>query len=162
MDAYNVLLGEILIQRKNITRSQLEEALALQKKGRCAHRNGQAASPFWNELENDFIGEILVKLGYLDERDIVVALVIQLGLPYIAVNKYAIDPAIVRLIPLEVAQKERVIALDRIGDILSVVMINPLTQEKKEFLESLTRCSIVTFISTKTEIQEAIARHYRT
>src|ERR1039457_2313955 len=114
MDAYKVLLGEILIQRQKITREQLDGALQVQKE------------------KGGFLGEVLVGLGALDERDIVVALVIQCGLPYIAVNKYAIDPQIVRLIPKEIAQKEKVIALDRIGEILSVVMVNPLTDEKKE------------------------------
>ena len=108
MDAYKVLLGEILIQRKLITREQLDAALQTQKE------------------KGGFLGEILVNAGLLDARDIVVALVIQCGLPYIAVNKYAIDPQIVRLIPQEVAQKEKVIALDRIGEILSVVMVRIL------------------------------------
>ena len=142
MDAYKVLLGEILIQRNRATREQVEKALKIQKE------------------KGGFIGEILVNLGVLDERDIVVALVIQCGLPYIAVNKYTIDPQIVRLIPREVAQKEKVIALDRIGEILSVVMLNPLTDEKKDYLEALTKCKVVTFISTKSEIEEAIARNY--
>ena len=142
MDAYKVLLGEILIQRKRITQEQLGSALQIQKE------------------KGGFLGEILVNLGLLDERYIVVALVIQCGLPYIAVNKYAIDPQIVRLIPKEVALKEKVIALDRIGEILSVVMVNPLTDEKKNYLESLTKCRVATFISTKSEIEEAIARNY--
>ena len=142
MDAYKVLLGEILIQRKKITREQLDAALGVQKE------------------KGGFLGEIFVNMGLLDERDIVVALVVQCGLPYIAVNKYAIDSNIVRLIPKEVAQKERVIALDRIGEILSVVMMNPLTEEKKQYLESLTGCRVATFISTKAEIEEAIARNY--
>ena len=142
MDAYKVLLGEILIQRKRITRQQLEDALGTQK------------------VKGGFIGEVLVNMGIIDERDIVVALVIQCGLPYIAVNKYTIDPDIVHLIPKEVAQKEKVIALDRIGEILSVVMVNPLSEEKKSYLEMLTKCRIATFISTKTEIEEAIARNY--
>jgi len=142
MDAYKVLLGEILIQRKKITREQLESALQAQKQ------------------KGGFIGEILVNFGLLDERDIVVALVIQYGLPYIAVNKYTIDPQIVSLIPKEVAQKEKVIALDRIGEILSVVMASPLTDDKKKYLETLTKCQIATFISTKAEIEEAIARNY--
>ena len=142
MDAYKVLLGEILIQRNRVTREQVEGALKIQKE------------------KGGFIGEILVNLGILDERDIVVALVIQCGLSYIAVNKYTIDPQIVRLIPQEVAQKEKVIALDRIGEILSVVMLNPLTDEKKNYLEALTKCKVVTFISTKSEIEEAIARNY--
>jgi len=142
MDAYKVLLGEILIQRKKITREQLEAALQTQKQ------------------KGGFIGEILVNLGVLDERDIVVALVIQCGLPYIAVNKYTINPQVLHLIPKEVAQKEKVIALDRIGEILSVVMVNPLTDEKKSFFEMLTKCRLATFISTKGEIEEAIARNY--
>lgn len=142
MDAYKVLLGEILIQRKRITREQLEAALQSQKQ------------------KGGIIGEILVGLGLVEERDIVVALVIQCGLPYIAVNKYTIEPQVVRLIPKELAQKEKVIALDRIGDILSVVMCNPLTEDKKTQLESLTKCRIATFISTKSEIEEAIAKNY--
>jgi type IV pilus assembly protein PilB len=142
MDAYKVLLGEILIQRKKITREQLDSALQAQKQ------------------KGALLGEILVGFGLLDERDIVVALVIQCGLPYIAVNKYTLDPQIVRLIPKEVAEKEKVIALDRIGDILSVVMVNPLTDEKKNYLENLTKCRIATFISTKAEIEEAISRNY--
>jgi len=142
MDAYKVLLGEILIQRKKITREQLESALQAQKE------------------KGGFIGEILVNFGLLDERDIVVALVIQCGLPYIAVNKYTIPSAVLRLIPKEVAQKEKVIALDRIGEILSVVMVNPLTDDKKNYLETLTKCRIAIFISTKSEIEEAIARNY--
>ncbi|MBF0511141.1 MAG: hypothetical protein HQL13_02310 [Candidatus Omnitrophica bacterium] len=142
MDAYKVLLGEILIQRKKITRSQLEEALKTQRQ------------------QGGFIGETLVKLGFVEEREVVAALVIQCGLPYIAVNKYAIDPQVTQLIPKEVACKERVIALDRIGDILSVVMVNPLNEEKKNYLEALTKCRIAAFISSSTAIQEAIVRHY--
>ena len=136
------LIGEILIKRKRITKEQLDHALEAQKK------------------ENCFLGEVLVKLGYVEERDIVAALVVQCGLPYIAVNKYSIDPEVLRLIPKEVAQKEKVIPLDRIGDVLSVVMTNPLNQERKIKLESLTKCRIATFISTKTEIEEAIIRFY--
>ena len=137
-----ILIGEILIKRKTITKEQLDHALGVQHK------------------ENGFVGEILVKLGYLEERDIVVALVVQCGLPYIAVNKYTIDKAIVNAIPKEFAQQERLIALDKIGDVLSVVMTNPLSDERKRQLEQLTGCRIATFIATKSEIEEAIHRHY--
>ena len=136
------LIGEILMKRKRITKEQLDHALNVQKQ------------------ENGFVGEILVKLGYVEERDIVVALVVQCGLPYIAVAKYAIDPAIVKLIPKETARQDMVIALDRIGDILSVVMINPLSREEKARLEAMTGCRIATFITTKSELEEAIVRNY--
>jgi len=137
-----LLLGEILMKRNRITKGQMEHALAVQKK------------------EKGFIGEILVKLGYVEERDIVVALVVQCGLPYIAVGKYTIDPAIVKMIPKETAQQERMIPLDRIGDILSVVMTNPLSPDKRSEIESRTGCRVAVFIATKSEIEEAIARNY--
>ena len=136
------LIGEILVKRNLITPKQLEEALKLQKQ------------------EKDFVGEILVRLGYLQENDIVVALMVQCGFPYIAVNKYKIDPEILKLIPEELALSMRLIPLDKVGDVLSIVMINPLTLAMKEQLEKITKCRIATFIATKTEIDEAIARWY--
>ena len=137
-----ILIGEILMNRKRITQAQLDHALEVQKK------------------ENGFVGEILVKLGYVDERDIVVALVVQCGLPYIAVNKYTIDPAVLAAIPKETVIRERLIPLDRIGGILSVVMANPLNDTKKAELEALTKSRLAIFIATKTEIDEAIAKFY--
>ncbi|MBF0489204.1 MAG: hypothetical protein HQL15_01120 [Candidatus Omnitrophica bacterium] len=137
-----ILIGEILIKRKLITQEQLDQALEVQKK------------------EGGLVGEILVKLGYIEERDIVVALVVQCELPYIAINKYLIDPKVLELIPKELAQKEKIIPLDRIGRVLSLVMVNPLSEQKKSELEALTKCRIATFISTKSEIEEAIAHHY--
>lgn len=137
------LIGEILVQRKKITAVQLEQALKIQQEGR------------------GFLGEILVKLGYLDDRDIVVALIIQCGLPYISVNKYEIDPEVIKLIPADVARTHHLIPLDRIGDVVSVVMTNPLTDGLREKLEKITSCRIATFISTQREIDEAVARFYQ-
>ena len=138
------LLGQILLKRHVITPRQLAEALKIQKKEEC------------------FIGEILVNLGYLQEIDIVVALIIQCGFPYIAVNKYDIDPQVIQLIPEEVARNLHVIPLDRVGNVLSVVMANPLNQSLKDQLQQITGCRVATFIATKTEIDEAIARFYGT
>ena len=137
------LIGEILLKRNVITRKQLEEALEIQKK------------------QDGYIGEILISLGYLQEMDIVVALIVQCGLPYIAVNKYEIDPNIVKLIPEEMARSLHLIPLDRVGGVLSVVMANPLSSSVKEQLEQMTGFRIATFIATKAEIDQAIARCYK-
>ena len=136
------LIGEILIKRNVITQQQLQEALAAQVHEKC------------------FLGEILVKRGFLEERDIVVALVVQCGFPYIAVNKCQIDPHVLQKIPKQICQESHLIPMDCVGDILSVVMTNPLTDAKRQELEGLTSCKIATFISTKTEIEQAIARWY--
>ena len=136
------LLGQILIKRNLISADQLKEALELQKK------------------EGSVLGEILVRLGYVTERDIVVALIVQCGFPYIAVNKYEIDSKVIQLISQETARKYHVMPLDRVGDVLSVVMANPLDLSMIEELENMTGCRIATFIATKAEIDEAISKWY--
>ena len=143
VSTHRPLIGEILVKRRLITLQQLNEALEVQKK------------------ETGFLGEILLKLGYLEERDIVVALVVQCSLPYIAVNKYEIDPKVLELVPEKVAKEFHAVPLDRVGDVLSMVMVNPLSEELKAQLEKITGCKIATFIATRSEINEAIARWYK-
>ena len=137
-----LFFGEILVKRNRITSDQLKEALKVQKK------------------ENSFLGEILVRLGYIEERDIVVALIMQYGFAYIAITKYNIDQNVLNLIPENFARENHVIALDRVGGVLSVVMADPLDTEVKEKLESLTQYKVAPFIATKSEIQEAIEKWY--
>ena len=132
------LIGEIFVKRKMISSEQLKQALEVQKK------------------EKGYLGDILVNLGFIDERDIVVALIIQYNLPYIAVNKYEINQSVLKLIPKEFAQKYRLIPLDCVGEVLSVVMEDPLQLPVKEEIEKMTRYRVATFISTKTEIEQAI------
>ena len=136
------LLGEILLKRNVISQEQLTHALKVQKE------------------EDGYIGEILVRLGFLEERDIVVALIVQCNVPYIAIDKYEIELSILQLIPKETAFKHFVIPLDRVGDVLSVVMSDPLNVSVKAELQRLTNCQIAPFIATKKEIEKALGRWF--
>ena len=135
-------LGEILVHKKIITPAQLANALEVQKN------------------EKGYLGETLIRLGFVDERDILVALVVQCNLPYIAVQNYDVEKGIVNLIPEALARKYHVIALDRVGNILSVVMADPLNEEIRTELIRITQCKIAPFIATRAEIEEAIKRLY--
>ncbi len=137
------LLGQILIKRGLITKEQLKDALDVQKK------------------EGGVLGELLVKLGFVTERDVVVALIVQCGFPYIAVNKYEIDLKVIELIPYKIAKQYHLVPLDRVGDVLSVVMANPLDTSVIEQIERMSECKVATFIATKTEIDDAIDRWYK-
>ena len=135
-------LGEILVARGVVTPEQLAQALEVQKK------------------EAGFIGEILVNLGYAEERDIVVALIVQCNFAYIAIDKYELDRSVISLIPEDVARKYHLIPLDRVGDVLSVVMSNPLDISVKAEIQRLTHCRVAPFIATKVEIQRALNRWF--
>ena len=135
-------LGEILIKRGLIKPDQLAKALEIQSK------------------ETGLIGEILLKLGFISETDIVVALVMQNNLPYVAINKYDLNQDVVRLIPEETARQFHVVALEKNGEVLSVVMEDPLNPIVRAKLEEVTKCRIVPFIATKTEIDQTINKWY--
>lgn len=135
-------LGDILVKRRVITPEQLAQALKIQKR------------------EQKYLGEILIQLGYLEERDIVVALVVQYNLPYIAIDRYTVDSHIVRLIPEPFLREHCIFPLDRVGEVLSVVMANPLDQAVRAELKRMTGCRIAPFIATKTEIQRAQAQWF--
>lgn len=102
-----------------------------------------------------------MNLGYVEEKDIVVALIIQCGIPYIAVNKYQIDPKLLSVFPEKLAREFHAIPFDRSGDVLDVVMTDPLNEDIKKELEFATKCKISVFIATRGEIEEAITRAYK-
>jgi type IV pilus assembly protein PilB len=135
-------LGTILIERRLITQNQLNHALRIQ------------------ERQNGLLGKILVELGYINERDIVVALVVQCHIPYIAINEYDVDASVIELVPGEIAHKYRVVPLDRVNRILSVVMADPLNIEAKIEIQNATHCRLMPFIATQGEIEKAIHRWY--
>ncbi|MBI5149890.1 MAG: hypothetical protein HZA28_03865 [Candidatus Omnitrophica bacterium] len=135
-------LGEILIDRKKITPAQLGQALGVQNK------------------EGGYIGETLIKLGFVDEQDIIAALVVQCHLPYIAVDRYEITREVIALVPREIASKHCIVPLDRVGDVLSLVMLDPLNLAVRTDVCQRTNCKVAPFISTRREIERAIDQSY--
>ncbi|HNR39466.1 MAG TPA: type II secretion system protein GspE, partial [Acidobacteriota bacterium] len=83
-------IGDLLLKEKLISPEQLNQALEHQKKygGR--------------------IGSILVELDFVTEDDITNVLSHQYGVPSINLDYFEIDPDVVKLIPLETAQKYQV------------------------------------------------------
>ncbi|MBF0594216.1 MAG: hypothetical protein HQL22_04545 [Candidatus Omnitrophica bacterium] len=137
------LIGEILVERGLVTAEALDQALEYQKK-----------------LPGVYIGEVLIRLGLLTEIDIVTALVVQCNLPFIAISKHLVDEAVIRLIPAEFAHGHRLIPLDRIGNVLSIVIVSPIGDQLRSEVEQMTGCQIALFISTCSEIETALKRFY--
>ena len=110
--------------------------------------------------ENKFIGEILTDLGFVSEKDIVAALSSQWHFPYISINQYEIKKEVLNVISGETAFRDKVVPLDCVGNILSVVMSNPLEVSITQKLKEVTNCEIVPFISTRMEIDQALNNFY--
>lgn len=135
-------LGELLLEKGIINESQLEKALKIQKE------------------KGGLIGQIIVTLGYAKEEEIAQVLTVQYGFPYLPLESYEISADVIKLIPENVAKQYNLIAVDRIGDLLTISMSNPLNVQAAEDIETLTGCKVQVFISTMTDINNAIKKYY--
>ncbi len=135
-------LGELLIEKGIINQAQLDKALKIQKE------------------KGGLIGQIFVMLGYVKEGDIAQALTVQYGFPYLPLESYEISADMIKLIPENVAKQYNLIAIDKIGNLLTISMSNPLNMQAAEDIEMLSGCKVQVFISTMTDITNAIKKYY--
>ena len=135
-------LGELLLERGIITESQLIKALGIQKE------------------KGGLIGQILVMLGFAKEEEIAQALTVQYGFPYLPLECYEINAEAIKLIPENVAKQYNLIAIDKIGDLLTIAMSNPLNTQAIEDIEMITKCQVQVFVSTMTDVNNAIKKCY--
>jgi len=136
-------LGELLIEKGIINKTQLDKGIDIQKE-----RGG-------------LIGQILVGLGYATEEEIAQALTVQYGFPYLPLANYEIDTELIKLIPESVAKQYNLIAIDKIGNNLTISMSNPLNVQATEDIELITGCNVQVFVSTMTDVTNSIKRYYR-
>ena len=136
-------LGELLIERGIITREKLDRALIVQKES------------------GGLLGQILVKLEFVKEEEIAQSLTAQFGFPYLPLENYEIDPAVTKRIPKTVALQCMLVPIDRVGNVLTIAMADPLNGQAVEDVELVTKCKVQVFVSTITDIKEAIEKYYK-
>jgi len=67
---------------------------------------------------------------------------------------------VVATVPLNLCKQYSLVPIDKIGRSLTLAMANPLDVQALETLEKTTGCSVQAFVSTATEINNAINRYY--
>ncbi len=139
----NKKLGELLMDAGLITLAQLDQALELQKD------------------KGGLIGEILVQLKFTTEEDIAKTLTAQYGFAYLPLSNYEIDAELAKIIPERVANQYCLIPIDRMSNNLTIAMSNPLNSQAVEDIETISGCSVQIFVSTTTDIRQAIGKFYK-
>src|SRR6186713_1506532 len=137
-----VRIGELLLKEKRITAEQLQEALNYQR------QNGGK------------LGLNLIKLGFVKDEEITALLSRQYGVPSIALGEFEIDPAIVKLVPAETAQKYQVVPLSRSGATLTIAMTDPTNVFAMDDIKFMTGFNVEPVVASETAVIEAINRYY--
>lgn len=132
-----------------ITHEQLQQALL------------QQALLFKSTQRQDkLLGQILVELGYASEEELSGILALQCGYPYIDIDQCKIEPAVLALLPENIVKKYRIFPIDKIQDIFTVAMVDPLDKLAIEQIKKLTKSEVRIFLTTPFELDEMLLKYY--
>lgn len=135
-------LGELLLKAQLLNQQQLQKALEEQK-----NTGGK-------------LGEILQRLGYVTEDDIIECLSHQFGVPSINLRHFEIDSNVARLIPVDLARKYNVIPVNKTGATLTLAMTDPTNIFAMDEITFMTGYRVEPVVASEEAIRETIDRHY--
>ncbi|MGD0336771.1 MAG: ATPase, T2SS/T4P/T4SS family [Candidatus Omnitrophota bacterium] len=135
-------LKDILINNKLLTEEQLQEALEVQKQ-----KGGRLSG-------------IIVDLKFLKENELASILSEGLGCPVIDLKRFKIDGEIAKIISPDIARHYQIIPLSKMGDTVTLAMVDPLNIFAIDYVSSLTGYKINPIISSQQDILQAIELAY--
>jgi type IV pilus assembly protein PilB len=133
-------LGQILIEQGLITSAQLEQALE-------EHRRTPKS-----------LGRVLIDLGMIKEADLVRALAEQVGLEFVDLSDYHIDPSSTTLLPDALARRYRAIPIGERDGRLLVAMSDPANVYALDDIRTITNRDVQPVVATAADIEQAIQR----
>lgn len=141
----NVLLGELLIERKMITSEQLQKALLEQKNSK------------------DPLGQILIKNNFIKEHELRKVLAEQLGVSFLAPEqlKPRTDQRLKEYVPKDFALEHLILPLERRGRVLKVALARMPDMIFVDNLRKITGLDILAVLSTESELRKAIQEYYQ-
>jgi hypothetical protein len=138
-----IKLGELLLKEKLITPEQLDEAL-------------KSHTIFGIRL-----GSSLVELGYISEEQLCSFLSKKLKVPSVPPRIMAsIPPAVLELVPAEVAGRYRVVPIKVDGKRLALAMADPTDFKAIDEVAFVTGCVVVPHIVPDVRITSALSKYY--
>jgi type IV pilus assembly protein PilB len=138
----NERIGELLVKQNLLTTEQLRKAREEAKSQ--GHR----------------LGAQITKLGFLQENQLSEFVAKQYGVPDINLDEFDIDPAVIQLIPEEVAQKHSVVPVNRAGSTLILATADPSNIFAIDDIKFLTGYNVEVVVASEEQIKRAIDRYY--
>ena len=134
-------IGDLLIRDGAVTQDQLEEALGKQKSS------------------GKLLGEIMVEAGLINSSQLVYTLAESLGVKGVQLRHGLMDPALLKLIGQEEAERLRVMPLFKVHGTITVAMAEPQSLPTIDRLRQLTGCRVRPVLALEAEIRDFIKRY---
>ncbi len=136
-------LGSSLIEKKIITQKQLNDATTEYR------------------IKGGYFSQHLIRLGSIKDSDLTTFLTCQYGYCYLPLKSYTISDEILESIPAKFACDFCILPIEKNDKLLTISMADPLNRAVIEILRQVSHCEIVVFVSTRSEIKEAIEKYYK-
>ena len=136
------LFGALLLEQQLVTQEQLDQALAEQPKSGLR------------------LGELLIRTGVLDERQVTAALAEQFGIEVGDLSRQAPDPQLAGRLSEDIARKYMALPLREVDGVVDVVVGNPQPGMEGEIQRALGS-PIHLYVVPATSARQAIDRAYR-
>lgn len=135
-------IGELLLTHNFISKDILNKALEYQEKFGTS------------------ITQYLLAYGFIDESQLAQCICSQFGTPYLPLSYYEIPKEIIQLVPVDIAEKYWLIPVEKIGNLLMVVMADPLDHDAIKKVTEITGCRVQPFVGILSEILAALEDYY--
>ncbi len=136
-------LGEMLVKAQLITDAQLEEVMKIQRR------------------EGGKLGSIVVRQGFCSDQDIVSFLGMQYGVPAADLEQWPpIDSSVIALIPKDLAQRHKVLPLQRTGNVLTLAMSDPTDIFAMDDVRFHTGYNVDPVVSSEMGLVRAVEKYY--
>ncbi len=136
-------IGELLVKHTSLSRSQLDEALEIQR------------------LEGGMLGDILLRKNYIHPHDLIKAVCFQINIPYTnEIKVEEIDPNLVRDLSINYAKHHEVLPSLETDFTVTVLVSNPFNFNVINDLHMIFKKEIKIICTTPLRIQDAINRVY--
>ncbi len=141
--------GRILVKLKKLTRDEVHEALAIQRKRK-------------EQGEQSKVGEILVEMGKINAQDVTQVLAGQIGLDFIALDAESIDEALTTHLPAETARTYQIVPVAFDGDkkLLTIAMKSPDNFRAVDDLRLLMGFKVRAVVCPEDAVDQALDRLY--
>ncbi len=138
-------IGAIFVKEGLITEEQLSEVLS--KQDQIQHEQS--------------LGDLLVSMGLVSERDRVRCLGEQWGVPFVDLSDCKIDPEVPKLLAQSIARRYRVVPIARNDGKITLAMKNPLDIFAIDEIRLITGSDIEPVIAPEEDVVQTINRIYR-
>src|SRR3954471_20595511 len=135
-------LGELLLRDQIISAEQLQKAQEESKKS------------------GERLGNSLVRVGAIGEEDLTQFLSRQYGVPAINLAEFEIEADVIALVSKDVANRHRVVPVNRAGSSLIVAMADPANILAIDDLKFVTGYNIEVVVASEVAITASLEKYY--